>query len=126
MNVIFETPRFRVHISGNVAWLESVESGQWILREQVALPVPGDTLGADAHPSLLRDAVLDFEQVRAGNTKLRAALTGYREAQTVQILPRTIARTPQPRTIRQSGPPIRSRSLWRPQPLRPPLSAKPS
>lgn len=126
MNVIFETPRFRVHISGNVAWLESVESGQWILREQVALPVPGDTLGADAHPSLLRDAVLEFEQVRAGNTKLRAALTGYREAPTVQILPRTIARTPQPRTIRQSGPPIRSRSLWRPQPLRPPLSAKPS
>jgi hypothetical protein len=125
MNVIFETPRFRVHISGQAAWLESVESGQWILRGQVPVPVPGDILGADADPSLLRDAVLEFEQVRVGDTNLRAALTGHREAITVQ--PRAVAaRTPQPRTFRQSAPPIRTRSIWTPQPLRPPLAAKPS
>jgi len=121
MNVIFETPRFRVHISGQVAWLESVESGHWVLRGQLKIPVSGEALRAQAHSSLLRDAVLEFEQMRAGDTNLRAALTGYREATPVQILPRRIARAP-----RQSAPPARSRSIWTPQPLRPPLAAKPS
>src|SRR5690348_6406067 len=118
MNVIFETPRFRIHISGQVAWLESAESGHWVLRGQLTIPVSGDAL---AHPSLLRDAVLEFEQTRAGDTNLRAALSGYRRATPVQILPRTIART-----LRQSATPARSRSMWTPQPLRPPLAAKPS
>src|SRR4051812_47257807 len=63
MNVIFETPRFRVQISGKAAWLESVESGEWVLRGQIAIPVAADALSGDANPSLLRDAVLDFEQV---------------------------------------------------------------
>lgn len=121
MSVIFETSRFRVHISGQVAWLENMESGHWVLRGQVTIPVSGDALRADAHPSLLRDAVLEFEQVRAGDTNLRAALTGYRATPTVRILPRTIARPPQP-----SAPAVRSRSIWTPQPLRPPLAAKPA
>ena len=92
MSVIFETPRFRVDISGKVAWLESMESGHWVLRGQVTIPVSGEALGAHAHPSLLRDVVVEFEQVQAGNTNLRAALTGYRGATTVQVLPRTIRR----------------------------------
>ena len=57
MNVIFETPRFRVHVSGQVAWLESVESGEWILRGQIAIPIAEAALSADAQPSVLRDAV---------------------------------------------------------------------
>jgi hypothetical protein len=121
MSVIFETSRFRVHISGPVAWLENMESGQWVLKGQVAIPVSREALSADAHPSLLRDVVLDFEQARAGDTNLRAALTGYRAAPAVRILPRIIARPPQ-----QSVPALRSRSIWTPQPLRPPLAAKPA
>src|SRR5436305_486659 len=77
MNVIFETPRFRVQISGKAAWLESVESGEWVLRGQFPIPISAEALSADAHPSLLRDTVLDFEQVRPGDTRLRAALTGH-------------------------------------------------
>ena len=120
MSVIFETPRFRIHIAAQVAWLENVESGRWVLRGQVAIPVSAEALRTDAHPSLLREAVLEFEQERAGNTNLRAALTGYRSAATVQILPRGIARaTP------RSAPSARSRSTWTPRPLRPPLAAKP-
>lgn len=121
MNVIFETPRFRVHISGKVAWLESVESGHWVLRGQLTIPVSGEAFRAQAQPSMLRDAVLEFEHIRAGDTNLRAALTGYGGATTVQVLPRKFVRTPQ-----QSAPPARSRSMWTPQPLRPPLAAKPS
>ena len=121
MSVIFETSRFRVHISGPVAWLENMESGQWVLRGQVSIPVSRDALSADAHPSLLRDAVLDFEQVRAGDTNLRAALTGYKTAPVVRISPRPIVRPPQP-----SAPVVRGRSIWTPQPLRPPLAAKPA
>jgi len=121
MSVIFETPRFRVHISGQVAWLEGTESGQRVLKGQATIPVPGDALCEAAHPSLLRDIVLEFEQVRAGDPSLRTALTGNRKPTTVQILPRPIARTPQ-----QSGPRPRTRAIWMPQPLRPPLAAKPS
>jgi hypothetical protein len=121
MSVIFETPRFRVHISGQVAWLENMESGQWVLRGQLTIPVSVEALRADTHPSLLQEAVLEFEQVRAGDANLRAALTGYRGAMTVQILPRTIARTPKPNAQL-----ARKRSVWTPQPLRPPLAAKPS
>jgi len=119
MSVIFETPRFRVHISGQVAWLENMESGQWVLRRQLAIPISVEALRADPQPSLLREAVLEFEQTRAGNTNLRAALTGYRGAETVQILPREVAQT-----ARKGAPPARRLSIWTPQPLRPPL-AKP-
>lgn len=119
MSVIFETPRFRVHISGQIAWLENMESGQWVLRGQRTIPVSVEALRADAHPSLLQKAVREFEQARPGNTNLRNALTGCRGATMVQILPRRIPRTPQP-----SAPAARGRSIWTPQPLRPPL-AKP-
>jgi len=121
MSLVFETPRFRVHISGQVAWLEYMESGQWVLRRQLMIPVSVKALGADDHSSLLREAVLEFEQVRPGNTDLRAALTGYRGTVALQILPREIAQT-----ARRGAPPARSRSIWTPQPLRPPLAAKPS
>jgi hypothetical protein len=121
INLIFETPRFRIHISGQAAWLENMESGHWVLRGQSTVPVASAALQAQAQPSLLRDAVLEFEQVRAGDTNLRSALTGYRAAAAVQILPRTTVRT-----FLQSAPPARSRSIWTRQPLRPPLAAKPS
>jgi len=117
MSVIFETPRFRVHISGQVAWLENIESGHWVLRGQLSIPVSPHALHADAQPSLVRDAVLEFEQVRAGDTNLRAALSGYRSAATVQVVPRTAAKT-----LQKSAQPVRSRSMWTPQPLRPPLA----
>jgi hypothetical protein len=119
MSVIFESPRFRVHISGQVAWLENMEAGEWVLRGQLTIPVSVEALREGAQPSLLREAVLEFEQERPGNTNLRAALTGYRGATTVQILPRRMARTPH-----KGAPPARSRSIWAPQPLRPPLAAK--
>ena len=121
MSVIFETVRFRIHICGPVAWLENMESGRWVLRRQLTIPVAVESLDADGHPSLLREAVLEFEQTRPGDPHLRAALTGYRGAPTVQILPRKIART-----THKSVLPARSRSIWTPQPLRPPLAAKPS
>jgi hypothetical protein len=125
MNVIFETPRFRVQISGKAAWLESVESGEWVLRGQIAIPVAADALSGDANPSLLRDAVLDFEQVRPGDTRLRAALTGHREA--VQTPPRAIAPPPPQPRPQQAAPPARTRSsIWSPRPLRPPLGVKPA
>ena len=119
MSVIFETPRFRIHIAGEVAWLEERELGNWILRGQTTVPIPVESLEANGHLSLFQEAVQEFEQVRPGNTNLRAALTGYRGAATVKILPGRITRTPQKRS-----PPGRSRSIWTPRPLRPPLAAK--
>ena len=119
MTVVFETPRFRVHISGQVAWLEVLESGQWVLRGQLTIPISGEALREDAQPGLLRDAVLEFEQARAGDSNLRAALTGYRPATAVRILPRSDAHT----SVRSASP-ARSRGIWTPRPLRPPLAVK--
>jgi len=73
-SVVFETERFRVHITGKAAWVEAKEGANWVFRNWHALPVSADCTDSDA----LTAAVADFEQARGGNASLRSALTGIR------------------------------------------------
>src|SRR4051812_11524282 len=79
MNV-FETPRFRVQITGKSAWLEVKERTGWVFRNQHTLPLAPDALGQAEELSGLRAAIEDFEQTRHGDSRLREALTGVRAA----------------------------------------------
>jgi hypothetical protein len=122
MTTIFETSRFRVHIAGQSAWLENKEPAGWVLRAQLTIPVSAHSL-TDLDPtSPLRAAVLDFENVRLGDTSLRAALTGIRESRKPSIPSSAIARRTSSRTF--SKPLVRKPNTgqhgWR-QPVRPPL-----
>jgi hypothetical protein len=116
MIVVFETSRFRVHITGHIAWFEMRESSGWVLREQFPIPVPSELLSANAHLNALGSAVLEFEASRPGDTSLRAALTGYRKPAIAQALPR-----PNSRTNR-----VIAKPFWSREPLRPPLAIRPA
>ena len=73
-SAIFETERFRVHITGKTAWVETREGSDWIFCNQHPLPVSGmcdDSSG-------LKAAVDHYEQTRKGDTSLRSALTAVR------------------------------------------------
>ena len=122
MTILFETPHFRVHITNTIAWIESWEPAGWVLRGQVTIPVSLESLRADAPPSILAAAVLEFEGSRPGDSGLRAALTGYRGSATVQILPRESSRSIRgvraPRVSRRGTP----KPFWTRGPLRPPLA----
>jgi hypothetical protein len=120
MTVVFETSRFRVHITDKIAWIENRESAQWVLKAQLALPVSAESLSGNNSMSALQAAVLEFEDSRAGDTGLRAALTGYHPPATVRILPRRDVKSARFET----RPALRTRTIWAPQPLRPPLAAK--
>jgi hypothetical protein len=124
MTVVFETPRFRVHITGKVAWIENQEATGWVFRSQLMIPISQESLDAPDNMSTVKAAILDFEETRPGDKSLRAAMTGYRAPATVQILPpvnERPSRTFQARPVR----PVRSvKKFWTPQPLRPPLAAK--
>src|SRR5689334_2499576 len=104
--VVFETPRFRVHITDRVAWIEKQETAGWVLTAQVSMPVPLDTLAESGPGSALKAAVLDFEESRGGDQSLRAALTGNRPTVTakVAIAPKA--------PIRRPSPPPRTSRYW--------------
>lgn len=73
-SVVFETERFRVHITGKAAWVEAKEGANWVFRNWHALPASVDCADSDA----LKAAVADYEEARGGNGSLRSALTGIR------------------------------------------------
>src|SRR6266487_517206 len=68
---VFETERFRVHITGKAAWVETKDGANWVFCNWHALPVSGDCSDSDA----LKAAVTDYEEAR-GENSLRIALTG--------------------------------------------------
>jgi len=70
-SVVFETERFRVHITGKAAWVEAKDGANWVFCNWHALPVSGDCSDSDA----LKAAVADYEEAR-GENSLRIALTG--------------------------------------------------
>lgn len=70
-SAVFETGRFRVHITGKAAWVETKNGANWVFCNWHALPVSGDCSDSDA----LRAAVADYEEAR-GESSLRIALTG--------------------------------------------------
>ena len=72
---VFETERFRVHITGKAAWVEAKEGANWVFRNWHALPASADCSDSDA----LKAAVTDYEEARGGNSSLRSALTGIRQ-----------------------------------------------
>ena len=125
MAIYFETRQFRVHITDTVAWIENREPTGWVLRGQVAIPVPREALSAGAYPGTLAAAVLEFEESRPGDNSLRAALTGYREPAAVRVLPgeklRRV-RLPGARRVFQAQP---EKRFWTRGPLRPPLAIYP-
>lgn len=121
MTVVFESPRFRVHITDKVVWVEQRESTGWVFRAQLTIPVSFESLDATAHSSTLKEAVADFEESRPGDTSLRSALTGYRAPVTAQIVQRDHPR----RVVLRAAPRTRMvRQFWSREPLRPPLAAK--
>jgi len=70
-SAVFETERFRVHITGKAAWVEAKNGANWVFCNWHALPVSGDCSDSDA----LKAAVADYEEAR-GENSLRIALTG--------------------------------------------------
>ena len=70
-SAVFETSRFRVHITGKAAWVEAKDGSHWVFCNWHALPVSSDCSDSDA----LRAAVTDYEEAR-GENSLRIALTG--------------------------------------------------
>ena len=72
---VFETERFRVHITGRAAWVEAREGTNWVFCNWHALPVAGDCGDSDA----LKSAVEHYEEKRPGDNSLRSALTGIRQ-----------------------------------------------
>jgi hypothetical protein len=125
MNV-FETPRFRVQITGKSAWLEVKERTGWVFRNQHTLPVAPDALGQGEELSGLRAAIEDFEQTRHGDSRLREALTGVRPARAESPKPAIAPhKGSAPKPAGKPGAPGRTSSA-KPGfrlPLRPPLAA---
>jgi hypothetical protein len=126
MAIFFETPRFRVHITDTLAWIENREAAGWVLRGQVTIPVSPESLSAGDYPGMLAAAVLDFEESRPGDNSLRAALTGYRKSAIVRVLPRENpqrVRFPVARRVFQAQ---TAKRRWNRGPLRPPLAICPA
>jgi len=71
ISAVFETERFRVHITGKAAWVEAKDGANWVFCNWHALPASGDCSDSDA----LKAAVADYEEAR-GENSLRIALTG--------------------------------------------------
>jgi hypothetical protein len=70
-SAVFETDRFRVHITGKAAWVEAKDGVNWVFCNWHALPASSDCSDSDA----LKAAVADYEEAR-GESSLRIALTG--------------------------------------------------
>jgi hypothetical protein len=121
---VFETPRFRVQITGKTAWVENKESASWVLRAQHAIPISEESLADSDQTNLLSRAVSDFEDTRPGDTTLRSALTGDPEPLRLRTLGADRPHAAPPKFVKASR--FRpkqdiGRRLWSPQPLRPPL-----
>src|SRR6266542_4022730 len=113
-SAVFETNRFRVHITGKAAWVEAKEGSHWVFCNWHALPVSGDCSDSEA----LKSAVIDYEETR-GENSLRIALTGIGHP---SVRPSSIKRPAKPQRIAS---PIRTQKAsgyhgFR-APLRPPL-----
>lgn len=128
-SAVFETERFRVHITGKAAWVEAKDGDNWIFRNWHALPVSGDCGDSDA----LKAAVAHYEEAR-GENSLRIALTGIGQAvgrprlqQPVQAALKPATGAAKASAISQRAPSVRARKAggyygFR-SPLRPPLLA---
>ena len=125
---VFETERFRVHIVGKAAWVETKEGENWVFRNQHALPVSGHCGDSDA----LKAAVEHFEETRRGDTSLRSALTGIRPERVQPAVKRSIPIATKPPA---KSPALAAKSAHAKKslgfygfraPLRPPLLAVPT
>jgi len=112
-SAVFETKRFRVHITGKAAWVEAKDGSHFVFCNWHALPVSGDCSDSEA----LKSAVIEYEEAR-GDNSLRIALTGIGHLS---------AKPPikQPAKPQRVGSPIRAKKVsgyygFR-TPLRPPL-----
>jgi hypothetical protein len=74
-SALFETERFRVHITGKAVWVEAKVGANWVFCNWHALPVSADCSESEA----LRAAVADYAAAREGDTSLQSALTGIRQ-----------------------------------------------
>ena len=94
ISLTFETKRFRVQITGKTVWVESSEGAGWIFRNQHSLPVPPEALRGRSDSSVLRAAVQHFERTNGGDSSLREALTGIREAKPLPPVAPSIVKPP--------------------------------
>jgi hypothetical protein len=113
-SAVFETERFRVHITGKAAWVEAKDGANWVFCNWHALPVSGDCSDSDA----LKAAVADYEEAR-GENSLRIALTGIGHVAAKPAIKQ------QPARPQRAAPPVRAKKAsgyygFR-APLRPPL-----
>jgi len=88
-SVVFETERFRVHITGKAAWVEAKDGANWVFCNWHALPVSSACSDSDA----LKAAVTDYEEAR-GENSLRIALTGIGHATVKPAIKQQPARPP--------------------------------
>ena len=125
ISTVFETERFRVHITGKAAWVEAKEGANWAFRNWHALPVSANCGDSEA----LKAAVEHYEASRRGDDSLRSALTGSRREPAKPVLRQPTLATAKPRL---SDPAARGGSRSKKPsshhgfrvPLRPPLLAQ--
>jgi hypothetical protein len=113
-SAVFETERFRIHITGKAAWVEAKDGANWVFCNWHALPVAGDCSDSDA----LKAAVADYEEAR-GESSLRIALTGIGNLAVKPMIKQ------QPAKPQRAASPVRAKKAsgyygFR-APLRPPL-----
>lgn len=85
ISALFETDRFRVHITGKAAWVETKEGPNWVFCNWHALPVADACNDSDA----LKAAVEHYEAERCDNG-LRSALTGNRQEPAKPVIKPTV------------------------------------
>lgn len=136
---VFETERFRVHITGKSVWVESKDGLNWVFCNQHALPVSAECGDSEA----LRAAVEHYEETRGGDDSLRSALTGIRKEPVRVLAKAPVKTTPKPAMLaakphqkRIWGPGVRGAVASRGKkfsgyfgfrtPLRPPLMTTPN
>lgn len=127
-STVFETERFRVHITGKAAWVEAKEGANWAFRNWHALPVSANCGDSEA----LKAAVEYFEESRRGDGSLRSALTGSRREPVKPVLKQPALAAAKPRLSNpgaRAGSPARSKKPSGHHgfrvPLRPPLLVPP-
>ena len=118
---IFETPLYKIQITGKTAWVEACEGQTWVLKSQHVLPVSDQAL--NNVESALHAAVQDVEHVRQGDTEIRSLLKLQRPSPPPRIEPRVESKIIRPVA---AAPPARPkpslRGVFR-GPLRPPIRA---
>ena len=104
-SAVFETERFRVHITGKAAWVEAKDGENWVFRNWHALPVSGDCGDSAA----LKAAVAHYEEAR-GENSLRIALTGIGQAVGRRPLKQPVQAALKPATGAAKASPISQRA----------------